>query len=302
MVNGVVDRMTGAAEAFGGWIASRMGDKCSPPSSAPTWPTRTTRSGRCRRLRIVEEVAAYGQEVAASWGVDPLQARVGIDTGPVVVHPSGDQQVLGDALNTAARLQSAARPGSVIVSAAVRHLVAPLFDWDEPEVLELKGKSAGVEAVTVAGARPDRRKIRGLEGHQIPVVGRDVELAAATTLIDAVLAGSGGILVLSGEAGTGKSRLQGEARRLFEAAPASGTPPLWLDGRCLSWGEQLAYWPFRELVRQWVGASPTQPALRTRVTLRRQLNDLFAEAASEVAPFLAGVLGLPLERDETDQL
>ncbi len=302
VVNGVVDRMTSAAEAFGGTIASRMGDGILALFGADQAheddPERAVRAG----LRIVEEVAAYGQEVATSWGVDPLQGRVGIDTGPVVVHPAGDQQVLGDPLNTAARLQAAARPGSVLASAAVRRLVAPLFDWDEPEVFELKGKSAGVEASAVVGARPAGGKVRGLEGHEIPLIGRDAELAAATTLVDAVLAGSGGILVVTGEAGTGKSRLQREVRQRFEGTPTGGAPPLWLDGRCLSWGEPLAYWPFRELVRQWLGASPTQPALRTRVTLRRQLNDLFGEAASEVSSFLAGVLGLPLERDEAEQL
>jgi tetratricopeptide (TPR) repeat protein len=169
-------------------------------------------------------------------------------------------------------------------------------------VLELKGKSAGVEAVAVVRARPAGGKVRGLEGHQIPLIGRDAELAAATTLVDAVLAGSGGILVLTGEAGTGKSRLQREIRGCFEGAQADAVPPLWLEGRCLSWGEPLAYWPFRELARQWLGASPTQPALRTRVTLRRQLNDRFGEAATEVSSFLAGVLGLPLERDEAEQL
>jgi DNA-binding SARP family transcriptional activator len=302
VVNGVVDRMTSAAEAFGGTIASRMGDGILALFGADLAheddPERAVRAG----LRIVEEVAAYGQEVATAWGVDPLQARVGIDSGPVVVHPAGDQQVLGDPLNTAARLQAAARPGSVLVSATVRRLVAPLFDWDDPRVLELKGKSAGVEAVTVGGARPAGAKFRGLEGHEIPVIGRDAELAAAETLVDAVLAGSGGILVVTGEAGTGKSRLQREIRHRFEGAPTGGATPLWLDGRCLSWGEPLAYWPFRELVRQWLGASPTQPALRTRVTLRRQLNGLFGEAASQVSPLLAGVLGLPLERDETERL
>ena len=302
VVNGVVDRMTAAAEALGGTIASRMGDGILALFGADQAheddPERAVRAG----LRIVAEVETYGQEVAQAWEVAPLRARVGIDSGPVLVNPAGEQQVLGDPLNTAARLQAAAAPGSVLVSAAVQRLVRPLFEWGPTEAFELKGKSGAVEAAEATGAQPGTAKVRGLEGHQIPLIGRDAEMGAAAKLVDAVLAGTGGVLLVTGEAGTGKSRLQRELRERLEGSDSVAGGPLWLEGRCLSWGEPLAYWPFRELIRAWLGASPTQPALRTRVTLRRQLDELFGAGVGDVSAYLAGVLGLPLEPDEQERV
>jgi DNA-binding SARP family transcriptional activator/class 3 adenylate cyclase len=302
VVNGVVDRMTAAAESLGGTIASRMGEGILALFGADQAheddPERAVRAG----LRIVAEVETYGQEVAQAWEVAPLRARVGIDTGAVLVNPAGDQQVLGDPLNTAARLQAAAAPGSVLVSGAVQRLVRPLFDWGPTEAFELKGKAGAVAAAEAIGARPDTTKVRGLEGHQIPVIGREAEMAAAAKLVDAVLAGTGGVLLVTGEAGTGKSRLQRELRERLEGSESVAGGPLWLEGRCLSWGGPLAYWPFRELIRAWLGASPTQPALRTRVTLRLQLDELFGAEASELSAYLAGVLGLPLQPDEHERV
>ena len=78
-------------------------------------------------------------------------------------------------------------------------------------------------------------------------------------------AGSGSILFLSGEPGIGKSRFLGELRRL-------ATGPLWLEGRCVSYGESMPYWPFRDLLREWLGLALDDPELRTRLSLRRRLN------------------------------
>jgi tetratricopeptide (TPR) repeat protein len=127
-------------------------------------------------------------------------------------------------------------------------------------------------------------------------------MAVAGRSADALLAGTGGILFVTGEAGTGKSRLLAELRQRMEQSPAPDRLPLWLEGRCLSWGEPLAYWPFRELLREWLGASPAHPALRTRVSLRRKVDELFGGEAAEVAAFLGSVLGLPLERDAAERL
>jgi tetratricopeptide (TPR) repeat protein len=294
--------MTSCAETLTGTIATRMGDGILALFGATRAheddAERAVRAG----LRIVEEVAAYGQEVARSWDVEPLAARVGIDTGPVVVSGSAGQQVLGDALNTAARLQAAAEPGSVLVSGAVLRVVGPLFDSGVPRRLKLKGKSTAVEAVEIVAARPVAGKVRGLEGRRLPLIGREAEMAVAGRLVASVLAGAGGVLVVTGEAGTGKSRLVDELRQDFEQSESAGGRPLWLEGRCLSWGESLAYWPFRELIREWLGASPSHPALRTRVTLRRKADELFGSDAADVSAFLSGVLGLPLERETGERL
>src|SRR5207237_2430619 len=129
------------------------------------------------------------------------------------------------------------------------------------------------------------------------------ELSVGRRAVDDAHAGRGGILLVTGEAGIGKSRLLVEIRTLFEAGDIGsdllGSPeePLWLEGRCVSYGESLPYWPFRELLRDWLGATPDEPELRVRLNLRRRVERLFPARVSEVYPYLGAMLGVALEPD-----
>ncbi|MEP7224369.1 MAG: ABC transporter substrate-binding protein [Actinomycetota bacterium] len=99
--------------------------------------------------------------------------------------------------------------------------------------------------------------------------------------------------MVSGEPGIGKSRLLAELRA---AAEHSGVR--WLEGRCVSYGESLPYWPFRDLLRtEWIGAGADEAELRVRVGLRRRLEQLFPDRADELYPYLGALLDLALEPD-----
>src|SRR5256885_2652225 len=146
-----ITRMIAAVEELGGTVKDLAGDGVLALFGAPVAheddAERAVRAG----LRITEELAAYGSEVAAGWGVEDFAVRVGVNTGSVVLGPVGagsrvEYGAVGDAINTAARLQSAATPGSVLVGESTHRLVQPLFDWDGPRRLELKGKEGEVIA------------------------------------------------------------------------------------------------------------------------------------------------------------
>ncbi len=116
------------------------------------------------------------------------------------------------------------------------------------------------------------------------------------------MAGTGGILFINGEAGIGKSRLVSETQELFEtAAPESGQR-VWLEGRCVSYGESLPYWAYRDLVREWLGAGEDDPELRVRVALRRAVDGLFGDRTMEIYPYLGAMLGLALEPEAAARL
>ena len=143
----------------------------------------------------------------------------------------------------------------------------------------------------VGGVRSGARRLRGIAGVETRLVGRSRELGVGLEAVEALTAGGGGILVVSGEPGIGKSRLLTELRT---AAERSGVR--WLEGRCVSYGEALPYWPLRDLLRsEWIGAGADEAELRVRVGLRRRLEQLFAERADELYPYLGALLDVALE-------
>jgi ABC-type oligopeptide transport system substrate-binding subunit/class 3 adenylate cyclase len=303
LVSEAVARIVHAVEEFGGTVKDLAGDGVLALFGAPVTheddPERAVRAA----LRIVQQIGDYGHEVASAWGIEGIAVRVGVNTGPVVLGPLGagrriEYTAFGDTVNVAARLQSAARPASVLVGAPTHRLVESLFRWGEPKELELKGKSTTVRAFEVEGAKHVSGKVRGLRGAPSPLVGRERELATCRAALDEVMDGAGGILFVTGEAGIGKSRLLAELRDLLEA-PDAERPALWLEGRCVSYGESLPYWPYRELLREWLGAGIDEPELRVRVTLRRNVDRLFGARANEIYPYLGAMLGLSLEPDAT---
>jgi ABC-type oligopeptide transport system substrate-binding subunit/class 3 adenylate cyclase len=298
VVGEAVTRIVGEIEALGGRVKDLAGDGVLAFFGAPT--TREDDAERAVRtaLRIVGEMDDYAREVLRGWGMEGFGVRVGAATGSVVVGEIGggdrvEYAAFGDTVNLAARLQSAAEPGAVLVDDATRRAVEPLFVWDQALELSLKGKQGLVRAWPVRGVRTGSRRQRGLPGAETPLIGRSRELGVGREALAALGKGSGGVLVVSGEPGIGKTRLLVELRARAEAEGVR-----WLEGRCVSYGESLPYWPFRDLLRSdWIGAGADDPELRVRVGLRRRLEQLFDSRADELYPYLGSLLDVTLEHD-----
>ncbi|HEU4997585.1 MAG TPA: ABC transporter substrate-binding protein [Lapillicoccus sp.] len=297
-----ITRIIRAVEAFGGTVKDLAGDGVMALFGAPVAheddAERAIRAG----LRIVDDIADYGRDVERAWGLAEFSVRVGISTGLVVVGAVGagrrvEYAALGDAVNTAARLQTAARPGSVLVGTDTQRLARYAFVWADPVELSLKGKAEPYAAAQVLGVSAIPSRGHGFEGAQAALVGRERELSAGGYAVEAALAGTGGVVFLTGEPGIGKTRLLGELRAAFEdGSPARGRPR-WLEGRCVSYGESMPYWPLRDLLRSWLGVLADEPELRVRVALRRQVDGLFPDGAADIYPYLGSLLGLTLEPD-----
>jgi ABC-type oligopeptide transport system substrate-binding subunit/class 3 adenylate cyclase len=308
IVGEAVSRMVQAVEEFGGTVKDLAGDGVlalfGAPISHEDDAERAVRTG----LRITQEIENYAGEVSRAWGIEGFGVRVGVNTGSVVLGAMGtggrvEYGAFGDTVNTAARLQAAAEPGTVLAGPATFRIIEALFEWGDPRALDLKGKSQPVQAREVKGARPGATRARGLRRFQAPLVGRERELAVCGRAVGDVVAGSGGILFLSGEAGIGKSRLLTEMRDLLQTlGETPDRPPAWLEGRCVSYGESLPYWPFRDLLREWLGAGPDLPELRVRVALRRNVEQLFGDRVLEIYPYLGAMMGLALEPEAAARL
>jgi len=306
VVGEAVAHMAGAVTELGGTVSELAGDGLLALFGAPVAheddAERAVRAG----LEIVGRIDAYQQQAVSDWGVEDFSVRVGIETGLAVLAPVGGQRsvgyaAMGDALNTAARLQAAADPGTVLVGPRTHASIESVFAWSEPRELTLKGKAQPVVAHAVATDGAPAPSTRRRAGPEAPLVGREREVAFAGEAVDEVLGGRGGILFISGDAGIGKSRMVRELRGRL-AGSGADPAPLWLDGRCVSYGDTTPYLPIRALLREWLLTGSETAALEEGARLRAALARLFGPDASAAAPFLAALLDVPLSDDERSEL
>src|ERR671923_185770 len=204
VLGAAVRRMVEAVEAFGGTIKDLAGDGVLALFGAPVAHENDAERAIRSALRIVRDVDVDESSVSV---------RVGIETGLVVLGPVGaggrvEYGATGDAVNTAARLQAHAPPGGILVGRITRREVDDLFDWGAELLLELKGKSEPVSAFEVLAERFDAKTAAA----SVPMFGREVELEHATRVADRALSGDGGLLLVVGEPGIGKSRLVEDVR------------------------------------------------------------------------------------------
>ena len=202
-------------ERFEGHIAQYLGDGLlvyfGYPVAHEDDAARAVRSG----LEIITELqhCNVGAQHTA-----PLQVRIGIHTGPVVVGEMGggnrqEQLALGETPNIAARIQSQANPDEVILSAHTYRLVAGLFEYEDRGQQELKGVSTPLRLYRVVkeGAARSRFEVAVSQG-LTPLVGREPEIGFLTDRWERAKTGEGHVVLLSGEPGIGKSRLVQEMK------------------------------------------------------------------------------------------
>src|SRR5262249_24247785 len=200
-----------------------------------------------------------GVRDAERGGGAPLGLRVGLNTGTVVagVQAAIEYTVIGDTVNTAARLADAAAVGAVyagaITAAATRHIVS----WRTLRPLRLKGKREPVEAYELLGPLDAPGTRSGL-GDEAPFVGRETELGrVAGRLAEGFDRGEPRILVMTGEAGLGNTRYAAEVERFAAGYPVGGFTPLAgvrvLSVHCAAFGEHRRLAPLADLVRAAIG-------------------------------------------------
>jgi class 3 adenylate cyclase len=299
IINEAFDLMSTAVYRYEGTIAQLQGDAMLAFFGAPVAheddPDRAIRAG----LDMVNEVQEFARQLKASHGID-FQIRAGINTGPVIVGNVGsdlryEYTALGDAVNVAARVQTSAEPGTVVVAHNTQRFVTDAFDFEDLGDVELKGKTEPVQLFRVIGlkAKPGRR--RGLEsvGLSSPLVGRSEELQKLNQLYDVARAGRGRLAILIGEPGIGKSRLLAELRALVPEAT-------WIEGKCVSYGRTVPYHLVLDIVRSMLGLPIGAQERETRARLETRLGELLGDESADVIPYFASLLGLPLSPAEND--
>ncbi|HLH47643.1 MAG TPA: adenylate/guanylate cyclase domain-containing protein, partial [Acidimicrobiales bacterium] len=285
---------------YGGVVEKFIGD-----AVMAVWGTPVAVEGAAERavraaFDVVEAVAALGEEV----GAPGLSARAGVVTGEVAVTvgATGEGMVAGDPVNTAARVQATAGCGAILVDEATARLAGPSIAFEDAGAHILKGKGQPVRlcrAVRVVSRVGDRSRRDGLEA---PLCGRGADLRALKELLHAGAEQRWARLVsVTGEAGIGKSRLVWELEKYADGLTET---VLWHRGRCLSYGDGVAYWALAEMVRQRFGIAAEDPAEAGAEKLAEGLTRFVPDSDERryVGVRLGRLLGLPVAGDSGEPL
>ncbi len=300
IVSGAHQRVGEAIYRYEGTIAQLLGDGVLAFFGAPITheddPIRAVRAG----LDIQHAIGEYARELKGY--VDDFQLRVGINTGTVVVGSVGNDMhmeylAIGDAVNLAARLQSEAKPGHVLISDATAKRVKAAFELNGLGEIRVKGKAEPVEAFEVLERKAVPASGRGIEGLVSPLVGRDQALATLKGTLRELMDGHGQIVAVLGEAGIGKTRLVEEAR-----SDPSFASLRWLEGRSLSYGSTLSFWAITQLINSDLGLSDGDPLAKVKAALRRRVNAWFGDRASRLLPYLSHLLGVKLDEESAQRV
>ncbi len=293
MVDRALQRLGQEVDRYGGRVDKFIGDNVMAVFGAPISheddPERAVRAGLAMQ-RAMEEINADIADIADA----SFLLRVGVNSGEVLAGQVGrDYTVMGDPVNVAARLQAAARPGSVTVGEITHRLTSGAIEYDELEPLELKGKSEPVpawEAVRVTVETPTR-----ISRASTPLIGREDEAERLGALLDQVVKdGRPRLVTVIGQAGVGKSRL---LRELAAGVGAHASQPLMRVGHCPAYGTGLAYWALGEVIRgqfEIVDTDDSDLAWRKLSTGFEALvsEDVTDEPPERLAALLARPLGI----------
>jgi class 3 adenylate cyclase len=289
---------------YGGVVEKFIGDAVMAVWGTPVAAEADAERAVRAALDLVAAVAGLGADV----GVPGLAVRAGVVTGEVAVTlgATNEGMVAGDAVNTAARVQAAARPASVLVDGATRRLAEGGVGFADAGGHALKGKAEPQrlwQATRVLAGMGGSQRVDGLEA---PLTGREAELRTVRELFHAAAERRvPRLVVVSGPAGVGKSRLGWEFRNYTDGLAET---IWWHRGRCLSYGEEVAFWALAEMVRQRLGIAEEDPAEVAGELLVAGLDKFVADPAERayvgarlgrlLGVAFAGDSGGPLSREE----
>ena len=271
---------------FGGTVEKFIGDEVMAVFGLPTAheddPARAIHAAVAMHERLQE----LNGQLQASLGI-ALQMRIGINTGEVVANPQaaekGEFMVTGDAVNVAARLRTAAAPGTTLVGERTYRHTSWLADYRTSPPLTLKGKAEPVPAWELIALRPEPAR-RVPSTIRAPLIGRDYERGLLQNVLQRVLReGKPHLVTILALPGVGKTRL-------LEAFLGSSPPEVTvLQGRALPYGNTFSLYAVAEVIRVDCGILRSDPPAQTLQKLEQRLRDLFdpGAAAGEVRQVLA---------------
>jgi len=249
LVDDRFERLVDVIERFGGRVDKIIGDAIVALFGAPVAHEDDAERAVRAALRM-QETMAEAADVAGG----RVEMRIGVNTGEVLVgalRSGGDYTAMGDVVNTASRLQTNAAPGQVLVGPDTHRSTRDVVSYEACDPITVRGRIEPVpcwialDPIAPPGHRPNRPAV--------PLVGRSHELSLLTGAVATSASRSrASLMLVSGEAGVGKSRLSSEVA----SWASSHVDALVLEGRCVPYGEANVWWPIAEALRSGIGIEP----------------------------------------------
>jgi class 3 adenylate cyclase/tetratricopeptide (TPR) repeat protein len=295
LLDPVLERMMDAVHRYEGTVNQVMGDGIMALFGAPLAHEDHAVRACYAALAMQAAVKQYAAEVQRRHGV-PVQMRVGLNTGEVVVRAIGndlhmDYTAVGQATHLAARMEQMAMPGSILLTPATLSLAEGYVQVTPLGPVPVKGVAAPIDVFELVGASGIRRRLQATAARGLTrFVGRDTELAALVQALERAGAGHGQVVALVGEAGVGKSRLVYE---FVHAHHLQG----WrvLESASVSYGKATPYFPAIDLLKRYSHVDDGDDPRTIRAKLTGQILTLDETLHDTVPALLALLDALPAD-------
>ncbi len=298
IMNDCFDLLGYIIKDYGGTIDKFIGDCIMAVFGVPKAIENAPKRAIAAAVEMRNKLKQFNKERKLSI---PLDIHIGINSGEVLageVGTSGNRAytVMGDAVNLASRLEDASEPGQILVGPLTYRYAHAGFRFGQLKPISVKGKEQPVQVYEVQGVSQSVNEndygVRGSADRMIQseLVGRDKERNRLELQIMKVINGEGSVVNLIGEAGVGKSRLSAEV--FGESFMDRVTL---LEGRALSSGRTLSYYPVIGIIKNWASITEDDTYEQTKAKLEDAVNAAAPEQADEIIPFVATMMGIPLE-------
>ena len=295
LLNRCFDCLVPCVERYGGAIDKFMGDALMALFGAPVAHERDPERAIRAAIDMRSSLAGLNREHGLK-----LAVHIGINTGHVLAGSVGsasrrDYSVVGDAVNVASRLMGMAAPNEIVIGPRTYALAGSVFQTEEAGTITVRGRSEAVRIHRVLGTRQSA-PAQVMGRLHASMVGRERELAVLTGALERLARGDGGVVHILGEAGVGKSRLLGEARKAAVSRYLT-----WLEGKAVSMGQNMSYGPVKQILELDIGLTGDEDPAERFARLERRLGRLLSKDHDRRLTPIAALLGLLSETAARDR-
>ena len=292
LLDSVLERMMEAVHHYEGTVNQVLGDGIMALFGAPVAHEDHAVRACYAALRMQEAVGRYRSEIQGSDPI-PLQMRVGLNSGDVIVRSIGndlhmDYSAVGQTSHLAARMEQMAKPGSVLITGHTLQLADPHVQVMSLGRIPVRGLETPIEVYELTGGQSVRSRLHAAVGRELsPFVGREREMEQLRRAVESARAGHGQVVSLVGEPGVGKTRLVYEFTRSLRSQE-------WgiLESRAFSYLATTPYLPVIDLLRSYFHIEDISQAQAIREVVTTRMLALDERLTTSIAPVLLLLDGL----------